>query len=129
CEASLTARRRPGANLSSRSIILHQSPLGNLSAMVLCMSHTDARPYVWMLCGSFSFTLMAELAHVLTRQCDWQTVAVFRAGLVALFAVVLARVMGAKLVFWPWRLWVRSVAGRPSLRWAVVAVGGAPAAR
>lgn len=79
------------------------------------MTHPDARPYVWMLCGSFSFTLMAELAFVLTRQCDWQTVAVFRAGLVTLFATVLAWGFGAKLVFWPWRLWVRSVAGSCSM--------------
>ena len=82
------------------------------------MSHPDARPYVWMLCGSFSFTLMAVLAHVLLRVdrvCDWQTVAVFRAGLVAVFGAILARATGAKLVFWPWRLWVRSVAGSCSM--------------
>jgi drug/metabolite transporter (DMT)-like permease len=91
------------------------------------MSHPDARPYVWMLCGSFSFTLMAELAHVLTLHCDWQTVAVFRAGLVALFAVVLARVVGAKLVFWPWRLWVRSVAGSCSMVCTFYAFGKLPA--
>jgi len=82
------------------------------------MSHPDVRPYVLMLCGSFSFTLMAVLASDLlrvTRACDWQTVAVFRAGLVALFAAVLAKAAGAKLVFWPWRLWVRSVAGSCSM--------------
>ncbi|MBA4064002.1 MAG: EamA/RhaT family transporter [Isosphaera sp.] len=82
------------------------------------MAHPDARPYVWMLCGSFSFTLMAVLAHRLLsadRACDWQTVAVFRAGLVAAFAAGLAWVGGARLVFWPWRLWVRSVAGSCSM--------------
>ena len=79
------------------------------------MTHPDARPYVWMLCGSFSFTLMAELAVSLTHQCDWQIVAVFRAGLVTLFATVLVWAFGAKLVFWPWRLWVRSVAGSCSM--------------
>ena len=82
------------------------------------MPHTDARPYVWMLCGSFSFTLMAVLVSDLVhyrRQCDWQTVAVFRAGLVAVFAAVVARLAGVKLVFWPWRLWVRSVAGSCSM--------------
>ncbi len=82
------------------------------------MSHPDARPYIWMLCGSFSFTLMAALASDLThvsRQCDWQTVAVFRAGLVAVFAAVLAVAGGAKLVFWPWRLWVRSISGSCSM--------------
>lgn len=80
------------------------------------MTHPEARPYVWMLCGSFSFTLMAALAHVLTRECDWQTVAVFRAALVAVFAAVVAYLAGAKLVFWrPWRLWVRSIAGSCSM--------------
>jgi drug/metabolite transporter (DMT)-like permease len=82
------------------------------------MTHPGTRPYLWMLCGSFSFTLMVELAHHLTRvsgRCDWQTVALFRAGLVALFAAVIARAAGAKLVFWPWRLWVRSLAGSLSM--------------
>ena len=41
--------------------------------------------------------------------------AVFRAGLVAIIAGVMARVAGAKLVFWPWRLWVRSLAGSLSM--------------
>jgi drug/metabolite transporter (DMT)-like permease len=80
------------------------------------MTHPGARPYAFMLCGSFSFTIMAELAFVLTRQCDWQTVAVFRAALVALFAGVMAWAAGAKLVFWrPGRLWIRSVAGSCSM--------------
>ena len=82
------------------------------------MSHPDLRPYLWMLSGSFSFTLMAVLAHDLlqvSRACDWQLVATFRAGLVAVFAAILARLAGAKLVFWPWRLWVRSVAGSCSM--------------
>lgn len=80
------------------------------------MTHPATRPYVWMLCGSFSFTVMAELAHVLTRECDWQAVAVFRAALVALFALLMAWAAGARLVFLrPWRLWVRSVAGSLSM--------------
>src|SRR5262249_35105021 len=82
------------------------------------MPHPDLRPYVWMLCGSFSFTLMAVLAHDLlqvTAACDWQAVATFRAGLVALFAAILAKLAGAKLTFRPWRLWVRSVAGSCSM--------------
>jgi len=90
------------------------------------MSHPAARPYVWMLCGSFSFTLMAVLAHVLTRAADWQTVAVFRAGLVAAFAAALARATGAALVFWPWRLWVRSVAGSCSMICTFYAFGNLP---
>lgn len=82
------------------------------------MPHTHLRPYVWMLCGSFSFTLMAVLATSLLRvdrAADWQTVAVFRAGLVALFGAILTRATGGTLVFWPWRLWVRSIAGSLSM--------------
>jgi drug/metabolite transporter (DMT)-like permease len=82
------------------------------------MPRTDLRPYIWMLCGSFSFTLMAVLAHSLLRgegECDWQTVAVFRAGLVTVFGAVLVRATGGQLVFWPWRLWVRSLAGSCSM--------------
>lgn len=92
------------------------------------MSHRDTRPYIWMLCGSFSFTLMAELAHVLTRQHDWQTVVVFRAGLVAVFAAIMALIGGARLVFWPWRLWVRSVAGSASMLCTFYAFGKLPTA-
>src|SRR5438552_7771071 len=92
------------------------------------MTQSDARPYVWMLCGSFSFTLMAELAYVLTRQCDWQTVAIFRSALVAIFAALLAYLAGAKLVFLrPRRLWIRSIAGSCSMVCTFYAFGRLPA--
>ena len=96
------------------------------------MTHPDARPYVWMLCGTFSFSLMAVLANVLTLPadpqsaplCDWQTVAVFRAGLVAIFAALLAWGAGVKLVwFRPWRLWMRSIAGSLSMLCTFYAFG------
>src|SRR3954465_13341748 len=97
------------------------------------MTHPATRPYVWMLCGSFSFTLMAALAHDLTRKdghgCDWQLVILFRAGLVAVMAAVLAKLAGAKLVLWPWRLWVRSVAGSLSMVCAVYAFARLPFSR
>jgi drug/metabolite transporter (DMT)-like permease len=92
------------------------------------MTTPDARPYLWMLSGSFAFTLMAEFAHVLTRVCDWQLVAVARAGLVAVLAAVIAGAAGAKLVFWPWRLWVRSVAGSCSMVCTFYAFAKLPAA-
>ncbi len=82
------------------------------------MVHSDARPYIWMLCGSFSFTLMGVFAHVLlqiNKTSDWQTVAVFRGGIVAVLAVVIALAVGVKLVYWPWRLWLRSVSGSCSM--------------
>jgi drug/metabolite transporter (DMT)-like permease len=69
-----------------------------------------------MLAGSASFTGMAAFAHVLTRHCDWQAVAIARAGLVALFAAILAWFAQAKLVFLrPRRLWIRSIAGSCSM--------------
>jgi drug/metabolite transporter (DMT)-like permease len=85
-----------------------------------------------MLSGSFSFSLMAVLTESLTRRsgpelaplCDWQTVAMFRAGLVATFAALLARQAGATLVwFRPARLWLRSVAGSLSMVCAFYAFG------
>jgi drug/metabolite transporter (DMT)-like permease len=87
------------------------------------MTHPEARPYVWMLCGTFSFSIMAVLVEALTHgtagsapPCDWQTVSVFRAGLVAIFAAILAKSAGAPLVWLrPARLWVRSVAGSCSM--------------
>jgi drug/metabolite transporter (DMT)-like permease len=96
------------------------------------MSQSDPRPYLWMLCGAFAFAVMAVLAEDLTRKpapdadprCDWQTVAVFRAALVAAFAAVLAWHAGAKLVWLrPWRLWVRSVSGSLSMVGAFYAFG------
>ena len=93
------------------------------------MTHPATRPYVWMLCGSFSFTLMAELAHVLTRECDWQAVAVVRASLVALIAAFLVWLSGAKQVWLrPWRLWLRSIAGSLSMLCTFYSFGRLPAA-
>jgi drug/metabolite transporter (DMT)-like permease len=92
------------------------------------MPPSDTRPYIWMLSGSFSFTLMAEFAHVLTRQCDWQLVAVARAGMVAVLAAAITVAAGARLVFWPWRLWVRSVAGSCSMVCTFYAFAKLPAA-
>ncbi len=95
------------------------------------MPTTDLRPYIWMLCGSFSFTLMAVLASDLvhfSQLCDWQIVAVFRAGLVAVFAALLCLVTGVKMVFRPWRLWVRSLSGSCSMVCTFYAFQALPAA-
>lgn len=93
------------------------------------MTRPDSRPYAWMLAGSFSFTLMAELAHVLTRSCDWQAVAIARAGLVAVFAGLMAWAAGSRLVFLrPWRLWVRSIAGSCSMVFTFYAFAHLPTA-
>jgi drug/metabolite transporter (DMT)-like permease len=99
------------------------------------MIQPDARPYVWMLCGSFSFSVMAVLTESLTHRptpdvrppCDWQTVVLFRAALVTLFAALLARQAGVKLVWLrPARLWLRSVAGSGSMVCTFYAFGHLP---
>lgn len=73
-------------------------------------------PYLWMLCGCFSFAIMAVLVRSLKEVCDWQEIAIARTGLAMIFAASLAMGGGAKLVFFrPARLWVRSIAGSISL--------------
>src|SRR5262245_39668754 len=80
------------------------------------MTTRGTQPYLWMLAGSFSFTGMAVFAHVLTRKCDWQSIAIARAGLVALLAALLAYLAGAEPVFLrPGPLWIRSIAGSCSM--------------
>jgi len=95
------------------------------------MSSPEIRPYLLMLCGSFSFTVMAVLVHdvvQVARVCDWQTTALFRAGLVAVFAVMLAWAGRVRLVWTPWRLWVRSGAGSCSMVCTFYAFGKLPTA-
>ena len=93
------------------------------------MIHPASRPYIWMLSGSFSFSMMAEFAHVLNRTCDWQIIAIARSGLVALFAAAIAYIVGARLVFvGPLRLWVRSIAGSCSMLGTFYAFSRLPAA-
>lgn len=80
------------------------------------LAPVGVQPYAWMLLGSFSFAMMAAFANRLTVWCDWQLVACARAGLVCIFALVLALQGGAKLVFWrPGILWMRSIAGSLSM--------------
>lgn len=73
-------------------------------------------PYLWMLLGSLSFAAMAALARHLQGTLDWQLIAATRAALACVFALALALVGGATLVFWrPRILWARSVAGSISM--------------
>lgn len=83
-----------------------------------------------MLSGTFSFSLMVEFAYDLTQQskaCDWQTVAIARSSLVALFALAMSWAAGARLAFWPWRLWVRGLAGSGSMVCTFYSFGQLPA--
>jgi drug/metabolite transporter (DMT)-like permease len=69
-----------------------------------------------MLLGSFSFSVMAALAHMAGDRCEWQVVALSRCFLVLLFVGVPAIATGTKLVLWrPRILWMRSIAGSISL--------------
>lgn len=78
--------------------------------------HAAIAPYLWMLCGSFSFAWMGTTAYGLRSECDWRIVALARSGLALLFAVLLARAGGVRLVLWqPRILWIRSIAGSVSL--------------
>src|SRR5437588_10248172 len=73
-------------------------------------------PYAWMLCGSVAFAVMGTLAHGLGERCDWQLIAFTRSFLAFVFAALLARAAGVRLVLWrPGTLWIRSLAGRFSL--------------
>ncbi|HEX5105928.1 MAG TPA: DMT family transporter [Pirellulaceae bacterium] len=80
------------------------------------MPRPGALPYLWMLCGAASFSVMAIMASGLKEECDWQWIAIARTGLAMIFSVMLAVGGGAKLVFLrPAKLWMRSVAGSLSL--------------
>jgi drug/metabolite transporter (DMT)-like permease len=69
-----------------------------------------------MLLGSMAFAAMGTLAHALGPFCDWPLIALVRSSLVLLFAAILARSAGVRLVFWgPRTLWMRSLAGSVSL--------------
>ncbi len=69
-----------------------------------------------MLWASVAFTLMATFSRWAGEYCDWRLIAVARATVACVFAFLLAKAVGAKLVFWqPRILWVRSLAGNVSL--------------
>jgi drug/metabolite transporter (DMT)-like permease len=69
-----------------------------------------------MLWASLAFTLMATFSRWAGEYCDWRLIAAARATLACVFAFLLAKAIGAKLVFWkPRMLWVRSLAGNVSL--------------
>jgi drug/metabolite transporter (DMT)-like permease len=73
-------------------------------------------PYLWMLSGSLAFASMATLAHGLAGSCDWQVIALARAGLPLVLAAVFGLRAGVRLVVWgPPTLWMRSIAGSLSL--------------
>lgn len=92
------------------------------------MPQRSVRPYLWMLAGCGSFSVMSVLAHAAGERCSWQTVAVCRAFLVLLFVGTYTVASGTPLVFLrPRKLWVRSIAGSVSLVMAFYALSKLPA--
>jgi drug/metabolite transporter (DMT)-like permease len=85
--------------------------------MVTNTGGVGVRPYVFMVCGCFWFSLMAFLANASGRSnVDWQVVAVARSGLATVFALSVALATGAQIPFLrPRMLWVRSIAGSMSM--------------
>jgi drug/metabolite transporter (DMT)-like permease len=82
-----------------------------------------------MLMGSFCFATMSAMAHELGKSCDWQVIAIARAGLALVFAAGL--VFGAKrqfVFFRPALLWMRSIAGSISLLCGFFALAHMPVA-
>jgi drug/metabolite transporter (DMT)-like permease len=69
-----------------------------------------------MLLGSVAFATMATFTYALRTTFDWQLTAFVRALLAFVFALLLARLAGAPLVFRrPRVLWFRSIAGSVSM--------------
>ncbi|MGL6097571.1 MAG: EamA family transporter, partial [Fimbriiglobus sp.] len=80
------------------------------------MNTPGIRPYIWMLCGCFWFSLMAFLTNTAADRADWQAVALARSVLATVFALGMAWAAGAKLVYTrPRVLWVRSISGSCSM--------------
>src|SRR5256885_16446061 len=80
------------------------------------MFRSAALPYLWMLSGAASFSVMSILTVALKERMDWQWIALARAGLAMIFAALLAKAASARLVFFrPAKLWTRSIAGSISL--------------
>jgi drug/metabolite transporter (DMT)-like permease len=89
---------------------------GSAEGEILAVGRTSRSPYLYMLCGSGAFAVMASLTHGLGTKCDWQIIALVRSSLAFLFAATLTRAAGARFVFRsPPILWVRSLFGSISL--------------
>jgi drug/metabolite transporter (DMT)-like permease len=82
-----------------------------------------------MLGAAIAFAWMGQLAHLLKDDCDWRIVALARSSLALLFALGLARLAGAPLVFWrPGALWLRGAASSLSLLCTFFALAQLPPA-
>jgi len=91
------------------------------------VSNRSFAPYLWMLAGCFFTAWMGQLAHLLKDSCDWRLIALARSSLAFVLAIGLARMAGAKLVFWgSGALWLRGCASSMSLLCTFFALGRLP---
>jgi drug/metabolite transporter (DMT)-like permease len=80
-----------------------------------------------MLGGCFFTAWMGQFAHLLREDCDWRVVALARSSIAFVLALALARLSGARLVFWrPYALWLRGCASSLSLLFTFFALGQLP---
>lgn len=80
-----------------------------------------------MVLSAAAFALMSTCARAVREDFSWQAIALARAGLALIFALLLVWMSGAKLVFWrPRSLWLRSLAGSTSLLLSFYAVTRIP---
>jgi drug/metabolite transporter (DMT)-like permease len=80
-----------------------------------------------MLGGCFFTAWMGQFAHLLREDCDWRVVALARSSIAFVVSLALARLSGAKLVFWrPHALWLRGCASSLSLLCTFFALGQLP---
>lgn len=85
--------------------------------------------YVWMLIGAVAFAVMGILTHAAGENADWRVIATVRTCLAFLFAALISRAYGTRLVFrgTP-TLWMRSLAGSVSLLGTFYALSHLPVA-
>lgn len=80
------------------------------------MSDRPARPYLWMILSALSFSSMGAISKVLALTSDWRLLALVRAGLMLVFAGIIA---AATRTAWSLKgtpiLWMRSLVGSLSM--------------
>lgn len=80
------------------------------------MTRIRGGPGLWILASAFAFASMGALTHAAGERCHWLVIATSRVSLMFVWAIVAARLAGARTpVFHPKTLWIRSLAGCFSL--------------
>jgi drug/metabolite transporter (DMT)-like permease len=113
----LVARKEQGVFRESGAGKMNGENMSPIPAAgIVTRTGASRRPYGYMLLGCAIFAVMGELVHALRPYCDWRWIALARSFLNLVFAMLLARLAGQRLVVWrPPSLWLRSLAGGVSL--------------